>query len=264
MPSILGLEKIGVRLVQKHRLEEQSIFVCPTLYRLQEELKKIEELNASVRTIRKVFIVPTHSTLWGRNQEGNIPLRAEAFAQHIVAVAVEKREGTMHIVLLDPMVRDGNEEIRSDNIGLGTDFEGLPFSEGELILSYVVGSGLNEKTTLLYRSGILREKSNGCWAFALKDALAFLKLPSFFSDFEILQPSIKIRKFDLRTIASLPVNFMKSAQFSLAEFERYFQKYALRSNIRSKISKHQVNSLNLRIAHATVKWIQMLVEDSEQ
>ena len=180
MPSMQGIAQIGTFLMDKLQFPRNNLFVCNTLKIFKEELEKIQNGMSAEGDFRRVFIVATHSTLWGQNKEGIVPKRTEDFAQHLLAVAVEKKGNKLHIALLDPFIRHGNENINPEHIGLNSQLENVPFSEQELVLSYIINAGLNPDTTVLYHSNILREKSNGCWAFALKDAIAFLKSPELF------------------------------------------------------------------------------------
>lgn len=256
MPSMNGLRKISSHLVQKHALQNDSLIVCSTLKEFKEKLDNIQSIQGD---FRNAFVIPTHSTSWGRKEDGKIAQRSEEFPQHIITIGVERRGTELHIALLDPMIRHGNETITSNNIGLELN-ENVPFTEQELVLSYILSSKIDPKTTTLYHSKVLREKSNGCWAFALKDAVAFLKSPSFFKDIKAEDVGSFVEKFTLRGIKVLPFSFMKTAQFDDNQFETYFRQNPDQDNpdARRKLAKHNVEGLNQRIGHATVKWIEKL------
>ena len=258
MPSMEGLAQLSGYLVKRHAFQKDSLTVCATLAEFKDQLNMIQ---ASQGDFRKAFIVPTHSSSWGQKENGIVAKRSEECAQHIIAVVVEREGNKLHIALLDPMIRVKNEIITPSNIGLDLEAN-IPFTEQELVLSYILGSNLEAESTTLYHSKVLRETSNGCWAFALKDAVAFLKLPSFFKDIKVEDAKVSkiIKEFVLKGIDILPISFMKTAQFSELQFETYFSQYPDEDSqdIRTKITKHQVEGLNQRIGHATVKWMEQL------
>lgn len=241
----------------RHGFPNNSIDICLTLREFSENLKSIESTQCD---FRKVFIVPTHSSLWGRKEDGSIAKRLEEFPQHIFAVVLEKKEEELHISLLDPMIRSKNNIIDPDHIGLSLEKSSIPFTEQELVLSYILESKLKAETTTLYHSKVLREKSNGCWAFALKDAVTFLKSADFFKSIKTEVKHTKLGEYTLKGIDVLPPSFMKTAQLSVEEFENYFRLHPDQDDqfIREQIKKHQLDGLNLRIGHATVKWLNKL------
>lgn len=259
-PSIEGLKKLGRLLTRKHHLQEDSLRVCDSLQAFQKELNEIQHQMETVPgDFRKAFIVPTHSSRWGQKEDKTYAKRSEEYPQHILAVAVERKGNQLNIVLLDPMVRHRNDIIKAECIGLGPQMEGIEFSEQELVLSHIVNTTLNPQTTTLYHSNVLREKSNGCWVFALKDAITFLKGPQFLNTIRT-STTRQIHQFKLTTIETLPVEFIKVAQFSPEEFDKHFRDHPEQDSpeIREKIRKHQVLDQNQRIGHATVKWLQAL------
>ena len=260
-PSMKGLAKIGQSLLEKHHFPPDSLSVCPTLKNFAEELEKIQKNMDATGDFRRAFIVPTRSTAWGKNQQ-NIDLpRSETFAQHIVSVVLEKKGDKLHIAILDPMIRSGNQVIDPTNIGLEQALENTPFTEQELILSYIVSAGLNPETTTLYHSTVLREQSNGCWAFALKDAIAFLKSPEFFTKIELeTGAALPIKGFQLKSINTLPIRFIFTAQWDRNKFNEYLRLHPEQdtSENRRKIEKYLIEDRNQRIGHAVMKWLYLL------
>jgi len=258
MPSMSGLKQIANYLTQRHGFQKDCFVVCLTLAEFRENLNSISLIQHDVR---KAFVIPTHSSSWGQKQDGQVAKRSEEFPQHIITVVAEKKEGRIHIALLDPVIRSENQVINPDHIGLHLD-ETVPFTEQELVLSYILSSNLPFATTTLYHSTILREVSNGCWAFALKDAIAFLKSATFFTDIKVQNTSTTIGTFILKGIETLPFEWMKTAQLSNAAFQTYFTQHPDQDNekARKKIAKHQVEGQNQRIGHATVKWIEKLLQ----
>ncbi len=267
MPSMKGLALLSSTLIDKHKqksnsFKEDSLFVCETLRDFKAALKTIKDAKAVKEPIRRAFIVPTHSTKFGHKENGVLPRRFEEFPQHIFTVVVEKKENELCIALLDPMMRLGNEIITPNHIGLAPELANVPFTEQGLVLSYIVDAGLDSNTTKLYYSSVYREKSNGCWAFALKDAIAFIKTLDFFDCDSIKKAGVvdKIHNLDLRKIEVLPIRFMTTAQLTDSAFEEHFQSHSEQDSIsiREKIAKHRIQDQNHRIAHATVKWLQLL------
>lgn len=259
MPSMEGLEHLASYLSTKHSLPKENFIVCKTLNDLQEELVKFQKNVAEKGTFKRAFVVGTHSSQWwGQAQDGTIPSRTAAFAQHIFTIGVEIRDKSMHVVLLEPMQRNGNQTIDSRNIGLEPFYDSKPHTEQERVLSHIFNRGavdLNKAT--IYHLEENRELFNGCWVFALKDAVTFLKTPDFFRSESI--PSISIKGRNLRKIPKLPIQFMMIAQNNGEEFEKYLKDHPNESlAIRAKITKHQVNGQNLRVGHASVKWMKLL------
>ncbi|MGE4573425.1 MULTISPECIES: hypothetical protein [Parachlamydia] len=259
-PSTLGLTQIANLLKARHHFEDHLLHVCPSLQNLSQKLKALEKLEGDQRI---AFIVPTHSSLWGHDQTNVVPKRTETSGQHIIAVVAEKIGNALHIALLDPMIRLGNETITPSRIGLEKETD---FSEQELILSHILTAELNPDTTTLYYSGVLREKSNGCWVFALKDAVNFLKHPYFFTEVGKNSPTSQtIGKLTLKKIETLPADFMKVAQFSPSDFEAYLRLHPEQDTpkFRKKIAKHQIGNQNWRVGRATVKWMKVLTAHSD-
>jgi hypothetical protein len=159
--------------------------------------------------------------------------------------------------------------------------DNIPFTEQELILSFIASSLLNPKNTRLYHSGIHREQGNGCWVFALKDAFAFLKNSNFFLEIEIADAGQKLQfkhahsenLFEMSKITTLPLDFMKTAQFSPEQFQQYFREHEAyfrqhpEQNIEAfkanQLNKHQVGAQNLCVGHASVKWLKKVLEAAE-
>lgn len=265
MPSMNGLARLGVHLTKHHCLKKEELHVCPTLEDLSVQLNKISK---SFGTVRRALIVPTHSSYSGIKQDGTKALRLEENAQHIITIVVEKRGSHLHVAILDPMIRDENKKINPSQIGLNLGKD-VSFTEQELALSHIVQSKLDPKKTTLYHSKVLREKSNGCWAFALKDALHFLKSPKFFKEIQLEDKSESkkiLGEFDLRGIDVLPAKFMKTAQLSNDAFQEYFKNHQDQNTVemQEKIVKHQIGKHNFRIGHATVKWMEVLFQLSNK
>lgn len=266
MPSIAGLTHLAANLTKKHRFQEGKLSVCSTLAAFKTKLNIIQSFFNQSENFRIAFVVPTHSTSWGTNEKGVAPKRSEEFMQHVIAIGVEKMGNRLHVTLLDPMIRHLNDRIRIPNVGLGPEMENVPFTEQEKVLSYIVTSTLDPRTTMLYHSDVLREQSNCCWTFALKDAVSFLESPSFFRDIRTTtecldkQGTRDFFRFELRTIKALPAAFMKTAQLSEPEFNLYFKQNPDQDNesIRKKLAKHRVEGMNLRIEHKAVQWLEQL------
>ena len=225
MPSMDGMEKIASALIKKHHLNEKELTVCKTLENLRLELEKIHKEFESINDFHRAFVVPTRSTQWGVQKNGHIPNRTDSTVVHMLAVVVEKKHGLLHIALLDSMIRHGNEVIDPTHVGLGKEFAVVPYTEQELVLSHIFEVGFNPAITVLYHSNVLREKSNGCWAFALKDSIAFLKTPNLLCEIHTLDRSHMLHNLKLKRIETLPVQFIVTAQFSIQEFNAYFRQH---------------------------------------
>jgi hypothetical protein len=270
MPSMEGLSVLSSYLIDKHKLKSNafkndSIFVCHSLQNLQEELKKIQTNLARGEGCRRAFVVATHSTSHGLDSENRSYGRFEDFPQHIFTVVVEAKGQELHIALLDPMLDYGNQTINPNHVGLASTMQNVPFTEMELVLSHIVEANLNLNSTKfikLYYSSVPREKSNGCWAFALKDAVAFINTPDFFDHDNVKKSNVMttIHDLELKKINTLPSRFMATAQFTDVAFDDYLKNHPEQDNevFREKIAKHRVQHLNQRIGHAAVKWLQVL------
>ena len=254
-PNARGLRSLASYLIHKHPLFlEDSIHICATM----DEFKTGIEAMQQGGLRRCVFVVPSHtSKWWGKDREGRSVPRTGHLSQHIVAVAVEKTDEKLRIAILDPMARNGNEKITAENIGLDKD-QNVPFTEQELILSHIANATLELETAEVFYSQVLREISNGCWVFALKDAVAFLQTPNFFEETTKGQEVVTFAKqqnrvFQATPITSLPWRFMKT-----------FQGIPVNpcNELQLKIDKHRHNNHNLRIIRTSYKWMKMLQDQA--
>ncbi|MBA3721850.1 MAG: hypothetical protein H0W88_05560 [Parachlamydiaceae bacterium] len=278
MPSMKGLAYLSSSIKKKNKFANDALMVCETLQSFRTELERIQIDNTNT-PIKRAFVIPTHSTDWGHKEKGGMAGRFEHHTQHIVTVVVEKIDGKLHIALMDPMNRAGNEILNPDHIGLGENKKDVRFTEKEIVLSYITASKLNPATTKLYHSSVLRETGNGCWAFALKDAIGFLNDRDFFNNIKLADEREPVRLvsetnkdqfFELQKIEALPLNFMKTATLRPQEFKehfdanrKYFKKYPdheITDFSKNKLLKHCVENQNMRIGHLTAKWMKQLLE----
>lgn len=199
VPGMFSFRMPGVALVASYLAEKKKVkglFVCKTLEALS---RKIQEISENPQDQRAALIVGASHCSLGSN-----------FPQHKVAVCVEKKEGKLTIALLDSQPEFENKTIASEHL------QGAIWNEQELVFRAILkGSG----EARFLHSQVEIQKSFGCETFALKNSLAFLKDPLFFS--RII--CSKKKTAPCVVIKRLPPEYMVGAQ-STAIINRYRKK----------------------------------------
>lgn len=192
-----GIAFIASYLQSKKNI--QGLFVCRGMQGVHD---KIEELHQNPADQKMALIV---------GDSEKIP----SYPQHKVAILLEKKAGIITIALLDPMPEGHNRDIEPDNI----------LSSNEHIMGYSLYNSKERVFRQIYRtcmkSGIearfldsivRRETHGGCAIFALQDAVAFLRDPSFFEKVHVSK-EVRIEKnFKIEHIDTLPVECLIGTQ----------------------------------------------------
>lgn len=207
MPGQFGMWMPGVALVAAYLCEKkkiQGLYVCESLEALSTQIQKIHSNPADQRY---AFVVGTFSSQ--NHLQPNFP-------QHKATVCIEKKDGKLTIVLLDPEPIPGfNEKISPKNLNDKL-WEGN-YNSQELVFRAIL-SGCREAKceARLLHSQVEREKIYGCAAFALQDGMSFLRDPDFFNRITCNKDkTVKIdQNFAIEVITALPPEYMIGAQSS--------------------------------------------------
>jgi hypothetical protein len=215
IPGKYSLHMPGVALAASYLAERHGVqgnlFVAETLEALQSDLKaKI----ASIEEGRWAYVIPTSVT------EPNFP-------QHKVMLGVERKDGETKIAIIDPQAvqesRTRQNMLNEKEIWAGWDsHEGLLTEEQLLRVLGNIGLPSNAK---VYFSTITREASYGCETYSLRDGIAFLKDPAFFSRIESSPSTLHLSSGHvLQKITSLPAAFLLTSQYS-APYKSFIEKH---------------------------------------
>lgn len=207
--SMKGLAILAERLCKKSN--QSNLTVCDSLHIFREQLKAIGD---SPMDARHAFVVPCHQ------YEVNPDPRA-VVEQHMLSVLVEKKDGELHVCVLEPMVlhRINLDTVLKLKVG-ADESSSCRFDPEELVMAFARDACSYHHSVTFYYSTVRRQfgPNGGCSTFALRDAINFLKNPAFFQE-------IQLDTFDLgpfRAITTLPPAFMLSTQ-SIKKINDYIQ-----------------------------------------
>lgn len=207
VPGDFGLHMPGVAIVtaglaKRHNIKE-SLWVAKTIEHFQADLKQKMEMRKEGR-----FAYIVGATRAGHHYPN--------FPQHKMAIVVEIKQGETSVAILDPISTTADElrqrALNQKKLWAGWLTKG--FGRNELILR-ALGEANLPANAKVYFSNVPREVSYGCVVFAVRDAIAFLKDPHFFSTI-VTAPTEKTLSSGhmLHEITELPAAFIVGAQRS--------------------------------------------------
>lgn len=196
VPSMEGLSLLANYLSKKNNLS--NLYVCKNLEAFKNQLIELNNKD----DFKIAFVVPTFNYSTAK--------RGSDMVQHLVPIFLEKKAGDLKICI---MCSSGFCPINPKNI----DSNSTRFNESEQIVSYIKEANLSKIS--LYFPKVKRQHGNGCYVFALKDAVAYLKDTHFWDNLPSEKQSLKGFS-QLSIITRLPEAFMRVTQ-SLRTLQKY-------------------------------------------
>lgn len=212
--SMKGIELLAARLSSKSNLS--NLVVCHDLPDLRTKVKAIADDPADARF---AFVVPCHQ--WEVS-----PFAHHAVEQHMLSVLVEKKQGKLHVCVLEPFVaeRMNMDTVKALNVN-SSNRQAIRFLPDELVMAYINDAGLGHwRTTTLYHTLVRRQfgPNGGCSTFALRDAVNFLKNKQFFDEIQVHKFAESLPNGVVKAITALPPAFMLSMQ-SVEKIAKYIE-----------------------------------------
>ena len=219
VPNEFSFWMPGVAFVASYLSEKKNIEGLFVSQSVEAFSTRIKEIALSDLNCRQAFIV-------GCVQSGiALPIKPN-FPQHKVAVVVEKNESGLTIALLESMPEPGlNAEVLPEHLKDNL-WEGFKrwedFNNQELVFRAIIKAcHQTQCQARLLHSTVLRQRHYGCEVFALKDAIAFLRDPNFFTRITCGKTTTPLDPdYPLEQIIQLPPEFMVGVQ-SLKRLREY-------------------------------------------
>lgn len=215
IPNNFGTWMPGIAFIASYLAEKKDIkglYVCKSLEAFATQLKQIALSDSDQRC---ACIVGGFSSGFSRQYPGAFEPN---FPQHKVTVCIEKKNGQLTIALLESQPEPGsNDKINpshlTDNIWQGYK-KWNQFNNEELIFRAILKACRHTKcSSRLLVSNVLRQRSYGCAAFALSDAVSFLQNPDFFNQITCSSEKAQIdSQYQIEKITQLPPEFMIGSQ----------------------------------------------------
>ena len=229
----------GVALVASYLAEKNNIdglYVCKTL---EAFVSRLKEISLSDSDQRCAFVIGLFMS-GGKKQGvfGHDP----NYPQHKATVCVEKKQGSLTIALLDaqPLAevnKDINPDHLTDRLWSGYD-QYNKFNDQELAFRAILKACSDVKGDIRFlHSQVERQIGYGCVAFALHDAICYLRDPDFFKKILCAKEVVELKNGrQIEIITQLPPEFMIGTQSSqlLEQYIREVPQKILDQPIRGK------------------------------
>ncbi len=179
-----GIALIATHLAEKHDLK--GLFVSGSS---QATLKKVQEILDNPEDQRCALIVENHA------------IGSSFTVGHVVTICLEKKDGKLSIAHLDSIDKK-------------------PYHEVWILSKILEVCKKTGCTPEIFRSDLQRQSSeNGCFVFALQDAVSFLEDPQFIKNIGSKKTEL-YNEYNTNLISALPPGCMIPTQ-SLTKLEKY-------------------------------------------